>query len=179
MRHAYQIEFVVDNKILADEAGGRAVASKEHRHGPIDMITQRLLSRGWWPRQYSCPLVVWRRRSWNKLADKLCNLAIDTQQDHRFEAVGFRTGHLEQGSLFQCHSDGGVRGPGNAAAGFTLALLKVNAVGDLSRTLICAASVFITDVNMTAPWAERIALTMAMREMDAFTSNMAPISSNL
>ena len=174
MQQAYQIEFVVDNKILADECGGHSVADADHRVGPIAIITQRLLTRGWWPRQYFCPLVVWRRRAWNTLADALCNLSMDFQSDRRFEAEVFPSWQLEKGTLIQCHSDGGMRRPGIAAAACTLTVLRKDDSGLLLRTLLCAESVFISDDNITAPAAERAALTMAMREMESFTKRVAP-----
>ena len=99
---------------------------------------------------------------------------MDTRRDHRFERASYRSWCLEKSSVIKSHSDGGVRGPGIAAAAFTISVLRVSRNGDLSRTLLYARSVFMSDECVTAPAAERVALTMAMRDMAIFTSCVAP-----
>ena len=64
--------------------------------------------------------------------------------------------------------------PGVAAAAYTLTVLKADAAGKLARTLLLAEAVYIQDEDVTSPAAERIALTMAMRAMDAFTQRATP-----
>ena len=82
-------EYIVDNKALAYEASGATVANIEHRRGPIAMSTQRILALGWWPRIFSMPIVSWRARSWSTFADSLCNLAMNTESDCKFESSEF------------------------------------------------------------------------------------------
>ena len=45
----------LDNKDLADEAGGHAFVRSEDRYGPIAKGIEPLLERGWWPRMFSLP----------------------------------------------------------------------------------------------------------------------------
>ena len=63
------------------------------------------------------------------------------------------------GQLFQCHSDGGVKRCGKAAVAYTLCATYVTEDGVIQRTLLRAEGVYIDDVEITAPKAERIALT--------------------
>jgi len=176
---AYQMEFVVDNKILADEAAGVAIVTVEHRRGPIATLTQTMLSRGWWPREYHESLVVWRRRSWNTLADKLCNLAMDNGKNLKFISGAYSKYQIRLGMLLQCHSDGGMRANGIAAAAYTLTVLRLEDDGTLIRELLMAEAVFIDDVDGSSFTAERISLTMAMRAMHSFTNRSSEMLVNM
>ena len=79
----------------------------------------------------------------------------------------------------QCHSDGGFRRPGLGAAAYTLSVLSLDATGALTRRLLVAEGVFIQDVKVTAPDAERIALTMSIRALYAFIQRASPINFSL
>ena len=67
------------------------------------------------------------------------------------------------GHLLQFHSDGGLREDGKAAASFTAMELRRGSGGSLSRRLLHAEGVLITDGCSSASMAEHIALAMAMR----------------
>ena len=162
---------------VADEASGITMATITNRRAPIAVITQRILAHGWWPRMYSLPLVSWRNRSWNTLADNLCNLAMNTESDCKFQATEFAQWQFVPGQLIQCHSDGGVRSDSKAAAACTLMVLCLSN-GNLERRLLRAEAVFIKD-GSTSDIAERCALTLAMRTMQEFIAGFSPVVYNI
>ena len=142
------------------------------------MHIQKLLVRGWWPRQYYEPLECWRPRKWNSLADMLCNVAMDSRRDFYWKSHEHQEWKLRPGVVLQYHSDGGFREPGCAAAACTLTVLEVDRHGELCRTLLRAAATFINDPLMTPPAAERLARTMSVSEASCFTQRMDAKASN-
>ena len=161
-----QLEFVVDNENLAKVLGGEVLTGDEDTYysALYDMI-EEFVEEGWRPRMFSLPLVTWRRRSWNTLADALANLAMDAQTDLEYSVRQLDSIVVKSGQLLQCHSDGGMRTNEIAAAACTITLLVPMSVGGIpERTLLYASAKFINS-QVTAAAAEAIALSMAMREV--------------
>ena len=103
---------------------------------------------------------------------------MDSRKDWFWKSDSYNEWILRPGALLQCHSDGGMREKGVAAAACTLTATELGGNGILCRTLMRAAAVFIHDEAITPPGAERIALTMAFREMACFTQRLDPYSVN-
>ena len=159
-----QVEFVVDNKLLADVCEGNA--SGEARLY-VDMLAriESLMLDGCIPPMFVLPLVSWRPRAFNTLADKVANLTMDLQRDLKYFSPMFHSLRPDKGMLLQWHSDGGARENGLSAAACTLTLLVKPGDGDVQRTLLFAASKFLGTEHVDAPSAERQTLQLALLHM--------------
>ena len=78
----------------------------------------------WDPRMTVLPLVTWRPRRFNIIADHMANQSMDMEQD-----IFIRDQYIhrvQNGQLLQFHSDGGCRSDmGKAAAAFTMSIVSV------------------------------------------------------
>ena len=113
------------------------------------------------------PLVAWRPRKWNTLADALANLAMDEDRSFRFVSDELMTCMKRRdGFLLQWHVDGGLRESGHAARACSLTLL-FRQDGALHRRLLFAAAepLFLT---RSAAVTERKAMHMAFEFMHEF-----------
>ena len=78
-----QVEFVVDNQLIADVCNGLAEPKQTNFTTGCDEIVRQIenvLLAGWIPRMCVLPLVTWRKRSYTSLADALANAAMDRKQ---------------------------------------------------------------------------------------------------
>ena len=105
------------------------------------------------------PLIAWRRRVFNDLADALANAAMDRGGDFcRCEQSAV---DVQPGDVLQWHSDGGYREKeGKAGAGVSLTLLR-GGNGSIARRLLYARAVNL-DPHENSLKAELIALETAM-----------------
>ena len=161
-----QVEFVVDNRLLADVCEGKASGEARFYADMLARI-ERLMLQGCIPPMFVLPLVSWRPRAYNTLADKVANLTMDLQKDLKFVSPLLRALRPEKGVLLQWHSDGGARENGLSAAACTLTLLRKPVAGDVQRTLLFSASRFLGTEHVDASSAERQALQLALLHMCA------------
>jgi hypothetical protein len=108
------------------------------------------------------PLVTWRERKWNGLADAWANMAMDGQRDYEWQHP--LAAELVQGddALFQWHSDGGTRDGLSGAVAYTLLRISIDATGTPHRILIFARALFYSS-KCTAFQTETSALELAMQ----------------
>ena len=127
----------MDNQFIADLVNGRARAEAEvHRETIASIMSgvERLMEAGCLPRMRMLPLVTWRDRSYNTLADRPANQAMDDNTNIR-ASFGSRFDPT-LGDLIQFHSDGGYRSStGQASAGVSITSLR-NSESGLVRTLL-------------------------------------------
>ena len=73
------------------------------------------------PRQDTTQLIEWRPREYNKVADYLCNAAMDQKQSSEFaDREKIEEAHVRRHQNFQLQSDGGLRQGRCGAIGWTL-----------------------------------------------------------
>ena len=72
-------------------------------------------------------------------------MAMDLQTDDNFLSDDLLSLPISEGTLLQCHSDGGARGADHSAGAYTLALLGKDALGMLvSRSCMLKAFIWVT-----------------------------------
>ena len=158
-----QLEFVVDNDNLAKVLNGEATTKDLSTFTVLFDIIDDFMKSGWQPRMHTLPLVTWRRRTWNTLADALANLAMNDSRDVMFTVSDVDYLIVANGELLQCHSDGGVRSDTCAAIGFTVThVVPSSDRSKPARRLIVAGAHFISTKAMAAA-AEASALIAVMR----------------
>lgn len=83
-REGFQLEFVMECQILANILNGAAAVDDGPHVEIIRAIFDRidnLLLNGWTPRYRVLPLVRWRAREFNGLADALANASMKFKRD--------------------------------------------------------------------------------------------------
>ena len=105
--------------------------------------TKRLVLLGYIPRLCMLPLVIWRRREYNTLADALAKRSMDTQSNLEFSCEDMGSFELVEGTVLQFHSDGGSRERTHAAAACTLTRLSGSSDGTTSRKLLTAHATYL------------------------------------
>ena len=85
-RH-YTLDIITDCEVLAEVLGGKAVPEVEYASTVgmvLDEISAVMVSSNWGPRNFNEAPVRWRRRCFNKEADYLANLAMDSKHDFHY-----------------------------------------------------------------------------------------------
>jgi hypothetical protein len=157
-----QLEFIVDNKAIADIINGTAFDASSELEESFKSIETILLSE-WVPRMLIFPLIQWRPRSWNTLADLLVNIAMDTQQDSTWTSSSLSNLSMSPGILLQWHADGGARGRQHTAIACALTVLALQSDGSLYREFIYYNSLYLGP-GLTAADTERRAINLALNE---------------
>ena len=155
-----QLEFVVDNKLLAETCDGTSFPVLP-TFIDIYHALELIMCNSWVPRMSVLPLVTWRKRDFNTLADGLAKLAMDEKCDLQFMPRYLPELIVNKGSVLQWHSDGGARGTDRAAAACTLTLLCKEANGQFSRRLLYAQALYLGD-STNSMQAETSALRLAL-----------------
>jgi len=128
----------------------------------------RFLGRGWHTRAGIAPMISWRPRKWNTLADALANLAMDEGRSFRFVDEELMTHTKARGGyLLQWHVDGGLRESGVAARACTVTLTCK--VGDTLQRRVLFAAAEPLFATTSAALSERMAMKMAIEFMHSFT----------
>ena len=140
-----QLEFIVDSAIVANVVNMEAHCDNLNYKPTFDRMMTNLAAL------YDAAFVhkagylathEWRPREWNVTADRLCNIALDTQQDFSYEFVPDLAARVGEGAAVQVYSDGGLRGTLGASA---FAVFLVDSVADHRIELASVDAIFIRD----------------------------------
>jgi hypothetical protein len=157
-----QLEFIVDNKSIADIINGVAYDASSELEDTFNSIETILLLE-WVPRMLIFPLIQWRPRSWNTLADLLVNIAMDTKQDSTWTSSSLDDLSMNPGILLQWHADGGARGRQHTAVACSLTVMALQSDGSLYREFVFYNSLYLGP-GLTAADTERRAINLAIKE---------------
>ena len=129
-----QVEFVVDNQLLADIMAGQAQCNNERCDNLVKLAMNDvfdIFDTGFTSRGGYRSLVTWRPREYNSLADALCNQCMDSKSDIEYLDIdGLVAAMLGECSL-QFHSDGGCRPGGEGAFAYSIChCLRINVFFD-------------------------------------------------
>ena len=104
---------------MAEVLGGKAVPEVEHA-STVGMVLEKIpavmVSSNWGPRNFNEAPVPWRRRCFNKDADHLANLAMDSKHDfHYVNDLVYNRGYHNISNI-QGWCDGGSRCTSNVSS---------------------------------------------------------------
>ena len=126
-----------------------------------------ILERGWHTRIDALPMISWRPRKRNILADALANMSMDHGRSFRYSVDDLlEQTQLSPGCMLQWHTDGGMREGGLAAKACALTSTRALPNGTVSRKLLFAAVEPMH--SYSAPQTERDAIIMAFEFMTGF-----------
>jgi hypothetical protein len=159
-----QLEFVTDNQTLANIAVGAAlVQSNKHEEVLRSAVAslESLFSNSFAPRYWSLAPVVWRPREQNKLADALCNCAMNHKCNAEWICSSRQHDYVNDLCFLQVHSDGGVRHEDACSATAFTVISFVPEGNDYKRNLLYAACKYYP-YNMSPFHAEALAFRDAL-----------------
>ena len=160
-----QVEFVVDSHWLADIMSGSAVNKIEAYHETARDVLKdiyciaRYIFRG----RAVQPIVVWRSREYNCLADALCNYAMDHKSDYDSIDIHSIVSALQAGNALQFHSDGGMRSGSCGAYAFSVTRWQQCGPKDEWMRSVITRAAFFVDSDVTFNGMELRALAVAVR----------------
>ena len=157
-----QVEFVTDSKILHQISNAIAVPGLGKSIDLFETIVdtmQTLLELGVSPRVAVLPLVVWRRRKWNILADRAAGEAMKGGSSFKRMAHDLDDffKQVDKNTLLQIHTDGANSKPGGiGATGVSWTLWKFAPDVEATREIVKIGGAFLPQT--TAIQAEGLAL---------------------
>ena len=162
-----QLEMITDSQFLAEVLNARAQYKADNDFDAVYSVLDEYelaFKAGWFPRQLVEPMISWRPRKWNTLADHIANVAATHQ-----EAVSlFREDLKDQlripGVLIQLHSDGSLhKESGKGAYSFTMISLHKHQER-INRTILAIHGQPL--MNQTISTAETLGILHAIRYLN-------------
>jgi ribonuclease HI len=164
---AQQIEFITDSQVLAQIMNGEALYDSPSNYdlvcSSVDAL-EDVLRQGWMTRYIVMPMVRWRPRSWNTLADLLAGHALESKVSLICRSSDFDAQLRNPGLFLQVHTDGACNTTTlEGSTGMSWTVYSRTASGNVIRKVILIACTYSRKTS--AFQAETIALQETLRNV--------------